>query len=105
MAGNIPHTLNTHVQISADFLPSQPVFSNFFPSVGESTFYVELSETASILHHSTRHSLVLLDELGKTFDFCLLGTGAFSTEHSSCCGVFMTNQEAVACCRKGHGYI
>ncbi|KAJ7987524.1 hypothetical protein DPEC_G00327390 [Dallia pectoralis] len=31
---------------------------------GESTFFVELSETASILHHGTNHSLVLLDELG-----------------------------------------
>uniref|UniRef100_S4RVU6 DNA mismatch repair protein n=1 Tax=Petromyzon marinus TaxID=7757 RepID=S4RVU6_PETMA len=31
---------------------------------GESTFFVELSETSSILQHATRHSLVLLDELG-----------------------------------------
>lgn len=32
---------------------------------GESTFFVELSETASILLHGTAHSLVLLDELGR----------------------------------------
>ncbi|XP_056147296.1 DNA mismatch repair protein Msh6 [Lampris incognitus] len=32
---------------------------------GESTFFVELSETATILHHGTQHSLVLLDELGR----------------------------------------
>jgi len=32
---------------------------------GESTFFVELSETAVVLQHATRHSLVLLDELGK----------------------------------------
>lgn len=32
---------------------------------GESTFYVELSETAAVLHHATKHSLVLLDELGR----------------------------------------
>ena len=32
---------------------------------GESTFFVELSETAAILKHATIHSLVLLDELGR----------------------------------------
>ena len=32
---------------------------------GESTFFVELSETAAILKHATVHSLVLLDELGR----------------------------------------
>ena len=32
---------------------------------GESTFFVELSETSTILRHATKHSLVLLDELGK----------------------------------------
>lgn len=31
---------------------------------GESTFFVELSETSSILQHATEHSLVLVDELG-----------------------------------------
>lgn len=43
-----------------------------FPS-GESTFFVELSETASILTHATAHSLVLVDELGKTLQFPLEG--------------------------------
>ncbi|XP_048208929.1 DNA mismatch repair protein Msh6 isoform X2 [Perognathus longimembris pacificus] len=41
---------------------------------GESTFFVELSETASILRHATAHSLVLVDELGKTkfsFEGCV----------------------------------
>jgi DNA mismatch repair protein MSH6 len=30
---------------------------------GESTFFVELSETSSILQHSTPSSVVLMDEL------------------------------------------
>ena len=37
----------------------------FFSFLGESTFFVELSETSTILRHATRHSLVLVDELGR----------------------------------------
>ncbi|WJI17102.1 DNA mismatch repair protein MutS [Pseudoxanthomonas winnipegensis] len=32
---------------------------------GQSTFMVEMAETSYILHHATRHSLVLMDEIGR----------------------------------------
>uniref|UniRef100_UPI0037E8F483 DNA mismatch repair protein Msh6 n=1 Tax=Semicossyphus pulcher TaxID=241346 RepID=UPI0037E8F483 len=54
---------------SLRFSPVDRVFTRLGASdrimAGESTFFVELSETASILHHATTHSLVLLDELGR----------------------------------------
>ncbi|KAA8583923.1 DNA mismatch repair protein Msh6 [Etheostoma spectabile] len=54
---------------SLRFTPVDRVFTRLGASdrimAGESTFFVELSETASILHHATKHSLVLVDELGR----------------------------------------
>ncbi|XP_061600826.1 DNA mismatch repair protein Msh6 isoform X2 [Cololabis saira] len=54
---------------SLSFTPVDRVFTRLGASdrimAGESTFFVELSETASILHHATEHSFVLLDELGR----------------------------------------
>ena len=51
--------------------------------LGESTFFVELSETSSILQHATPHSLVLMDELG-TYgreNTCFLRVCIFMTKY------------------------
>ncbi len=52
---------------------SLPIVDRLFTRVGasdnlvrgQSTFMVEMSETSAILHTATRHSLVLLDEIGR----------------------------------------
>lgn len=67
---------------------------------GESTFFVELSETASILRHATAHSLVLVDELGRgtaTFDGTAIANAVVKelAENIKCRTLFSTHYHSL----------
>jgi DNA mismatch repair protein MutS len=63
---------------------------------GQSTFMVEMAETAAILHNATRRSLVLLDEIGRgtsTYDGVAIAwaVAEFLHERLGCKAVFATH--------------
>ncbi|XP_030302530.1 DNA mismatch repair protein Msh6 isoform X2 [Calypte anna] len=67
---------------------------------GESTFFVELSETSSILQHATKHSLVLVDELGRgtaTFDGTAIASAVVKelAEKIQCRTLFSTHYHSL----------
>ncbi|XP_012941985.1 DNA mismatch repair protein Msh6 [Aplysia californica] len=67
---------------------------------GESTFFVELSETSAILQHASRHSLVLLDELGRgtaTYDGTAIACSVVKelSENIQCRSLFSTHYHSL----------
>ncbi|XP_054841722.1 DNA mismatch repair protein Msh6 isoform X2 [Eublepharis macularius] len=67
---------------------------------GESTFFVELSETSSILQHATEHSFVLMDELGRgtaTFDGTAIASAVVKelSESIKCRTMFSTHYHSL----------
>eukprot|EP00939_MAST-03C_sp_MAST-3C-sp1_P003549 g3549.t1 len=65
-------------------------------SQGQSTFMVEMSETANILNHATEESLVLLDEIGRgtaTYDGLALAQSVSEhlSQHVGCRTIFATH--------------
>ncbi|RMX47670.1 hypothetical protein pdam_00013626 [Pocillopora damicornis] len=67
---------------------------------GESTFFVELSETSTILRHATRHSLVLVDELGRgtaTYDGTAIACAVVGelSRHIKCRTLFSTHYHSL----------
>jgi DNA mismatch repair protein MSH6 len=67
---------------------------------GQSTFFVELAETAAILRSATQHSLCILDELGRgtaTFDGTAIAHAVVNhlVTKTRCCALFATHYHSL----------
>lgn len=67
---------------------------------GQSTFFVELSETSAILNYASKHSLVILDELGRgtsTFDGTAIAYAVVEhlVKHTGCRTMFATHYHSL----------
>ncbi|KAG8184513.1 hypothetical protein JTE90_002359 [Oedothorax gibbosus] len=79
-------------------------------SKGESTFFVEASETSSILHHATSDSFVLIDELGRgtaTFDGTAMASAAleYLANDIGCRTLFSTHYHSLVEDFRDHPYV
>ena len=68
--------------------------------LGQSTFFVELAETAAALRGATRRSLVIMDELGRgtsTFDGTAIASATVKhlVERSQCLSLFATHYHSL----------
>ena len=68
--------------------------------LGQSTFFVELAETAAALRGATRRSLVIMDELGRgtsTFDGTAIASATVKhlVERSRCFSLFATHYHSL----------
>jgi DNA mismatch repair protein MSH6 len=68
---------------------------------GQSTFFVELAETAAMLVHATPRSLIVLDELGRgtaTLDGAAIAAATLEqlAHNTGCCGMFATHYHQLA---------
>jgi DNA mismatch repair protein MSH6 len=89
---------------SCDLTPIDCIYTRLGASdrilLGQSTFFVELAETAAALRGATRRSLVIMDELGRgtsTFDGTAIAgaTVKHLVERSQCLSLFATHYHSL----------